>query len=121
LLRLRSNQWPYRHRPILNRSNGGFKMGTHFTWTSFRTVTGGLYRTSVHVHRTSADMRLLAIPPSYFRVAESNLNWEKVSGLASVLICGSHCPFLCSTCVAQPIRVMMTWRVPLLHFLRCKS
>jgi hypothetical protein len=40
--------------------------------TTFQTVTGGLYRAPVPIHRNFADLRLLAIPPSYFQVAENN-------------------------------------------------
>jgi hypothetical protein len=41
--------------------------------THFQTVTGGLYRTPELVHRNLADLRLLAIPPSRFQIAESDL------------------------------------------------
>lgn len=38
----------------------------------FRTVTGGLYRTPEPVHRSLADLRLLAIPTSRFQIAEGD-------------------------------------------------
>jgi hypothetical protein len=40
--------------------------------TTSQTVTGGLYRAPVPIHRNFADLRLLAIPPSYVQVAEHN-------------------------------------------------
>jgi hypothetical protein len=40
-------------------------------------VTGGLYRIPARVHRNISDLRLLAIPPSGFQVAENHLNQEK--------------------------------------------
>jgi len=44
----------------------------------FQTVTGGLYRIPEPVHRNLADLRLLAIPPSRFQIAENDLNWENI-------------------------------------------
>ena len=42
--------------------------------TDFRDLTGGVYKTRERIHRNMADLRLLAIPPSWRRVAASNLN-----------------------------------------------
>ncbi len=41
-------------------------------------VTGGEYKTRERIHRSIADLRLLAIPASWSRVADSNPNWERV-------------------------------------------
>ncbi len=38
--------------------------------TNFHGVTGGVYKTRERIHRTIADMRLLAIPSSRSRVAD---------------------------------------------------
>jgi hypothetical protein len=37
-------------------------------------VTGGVYKARKRIHRSIADLRLLAIPTSYRRVAACNLN-----------------------------------------------
>jgi hypothetical protein len=37
-------------------------------------VTGGVYKTRERIHRSVADLRLLAIPASWGRVAAPNLN-----------------------------------------------
>ena len=37
-------------------------------------VTGGVYKTRERIHRSNADLRLLAIPASCSRVAENNPN-----------------------------------------------
>ena len=37
-------------------------------------VTGGVYKTRERIHRSNADLRLLAIPTSWSRVADSNPN-----------------------------------------------
>jgi len=37
-------------------------------------LTGGEYKTQEHIHRTIADMRLLAIPTSRGRVADLDPN-----------------------------------------------
>ena len=41
---------------------------------SFHGVTGGVYKARERIHRSMADLRLLAIPPSCRRVAACNLN-----------------------------------------------
>ena len=40
----------------------------------FRGLTGGVYKAQEHIHRSMADLRLLAIPASCGRVAARNLN-----------------------------------------------
>ena len=42
--------------------------------TNFQGVTGGVYKTREQIHRSIADLRLLAIPTSYRRVAVYNPN-----------------------------------------------
>ncbi len=39
-----------------------------------RGVTGGVYKARERIHRSFADLRLLAIPTSCSRVADCNLN-----------------------------------------------
>ena len=41
---------------------------------SFHDVTGGVYKTRERIHRSIADLRLLATPTSCSRVADCNLN-----------------------------------------------
>ena len=41
---------------------------------NFHGVTGGVYKARERIHRSNADLRLLAIPPSCRRVAACNLN-----------------------------------------------
>ncbi len=42
--------------------------------TDFRHVTGGVCKARERIHRSIADLRLLAIPTSWSRVADSNPN-----------------------------------------------
>ena len=42
--------------------------------SAFHDLTGGEYKTQEHIHRDVADSRLLAIPTSWSRVADSNPN-----------------------------------------------
>ena len=48
--------------------------------TSFAThshgVTGGVYKARERIHRSNADLRLLAIPTSWSRVAVSNPDYD---------------------------------------------
>jgi len=75
-------------------------------------VTGGEYKTRERIHRSMADLRLLAIPASWSRVADSNPNWDIFYRFAPSRDIASHCICHCSTCVAPDIRAMMTWRRP---------
>ena len=42
--------------------------------THFHDLTGGVYKARERIHRGVADPRLLATPPSWSRVADSNPN-----------------------------------------------
>ena len=55
-------------------------------------VTGGVYKARERIHRSLADLRLLAIPASCRRVAVCNPNWDRLfwirqPSLASCLLC----------------------------------
>ena len=41
---------------------------------NFRGLTGGVYKTRERIHRNMADLRLLAIPTSRSRIADSDPN-----------------------------------------------
>ena len=58
---------------ITDLTLGPTKIGTSGTASSLG-VTGGEYKTQEHIHRTMADMRLLAIPTSRGRVADLDPN-----------------------------------------------
>src|ERR1043166_5514103 len=49
----------------------------------FRGLTGGVYKAQEHIHRSIADLRLLAIPASRRRVAAFDLNWGVFFGICS--------------------------------------
>ena len=42
----------------------------------FHDVTGGVYKARERIHRDNADSRLLAIPTSWSRVADSNPDYD---------------------------------------------
>ena len=56
--------------------------------TNSHGVTGGVYKARERIHRSNADLRLLAIPTSWSRVADSNPDWDGVSGIGSA---SRHC------------------------------
>ena len=67
LLRLHPNQWFYlRHPPLRGKATSGTPI--------FHDVTGGEYKTQEHIHRNMSDLRLLAIPTSWGRIAAPNPN-----------------------------------------------
>jgi hypothetical protein len=49
----------------------------------FGGLTGGVYKAQEHIHRGSADPRLLAIPASCGRVAARNPNWGPVFAIGA--------------------------------------
>ena len=51
--------------------------------TSSHGVTGGVYKARERIHRSIADLRLLAIPTSCRRVAAYNPNLDKVYEISS--------------------------------------
>ena len=51
--------------------------------TNSHGVTGGVYKARERIHRSIADLRLLAIPTSCSRVADCNPDWDGVSGIGS--------------------------------------
>lgn len=46
-------------------------------------VTGGVYKARERIHRDIADSRLLAIPTSWSRVADSNPDYESLFEIGS--------------------------------------
>ena len=51
---------------------------------SFHGVTGGVYKARERIHRDVADSRLLAIPTSRSRVADSDPDYDWLSGIGMV-------------------------------------
>ena len=74
---------------------------------SFHGLTGGVYKARERIHRIMADMRLLAIPASRSRVADSDPNCDRLSRFASPRGVAALCTYHCSTCVAQDVRAVM--------------
>src|SRR4030042_495826 len=69
LLRLRPNYQPHPRRlPLLRVSPPPSGVA------SFHDVTGGVYKARERIHRSMADLRLLATPASCSRVADCNPN-----------------------------------------------
>ena len=51
--------------------------------TNSHGVTGGVYKARERIHRSNADLRLLAIPTSWSRVADSNPDYDRFYGIGS--------------------------------------
>jgi len=52
------------------------KLPTSFAANSHG-VTGGVYKARERIHRSNSDLRLLAIPTSWSRVADSNPDYDR--------------------------------------------
>ena len=57
--------------------------------TNSHGVTGGVYKARERIHRSNADLRLLAIPTSWSRVADSNPDYDRLFEI-SILSLGSN-------------------------------
>src|SRR5690554_1894714 len=51
--------------------------------TNSHGVTGGVYKARERIHRSSADLRLLAIPTSRSRVADSDPDYDRLSPISA--------------------------------------
>ena len=90
-------------------------------------LTGSVYKTRERIHRSIADLRLLAIPPSCSRVADCNLNWGRIFGISFSLVLrmqngetvsaangeglrgiAALCCAHCSMCEAPDVTAMLT-------------
>ena len=70
-------------------------------------LTGGVYKARERIHRAMADARLLAIPASRSRVADSDPDCDRLSGSAPPRGVASLCAGHCSTCVAPDVRAVL--------------
>ena len=73
----------------------------------FHGLTGGVYKARERIHRAMADARLLANPASRSRVADSDPNWEGLSGSARPRSLAPLCTPHCNTCVAPDVRAVL--------------
>ena len=94
-----------------------FALGRSSRWRTsgtpnFHGLTGGVYKARERIHRTVADVRLLANPTSRSRVADSDPNWDGFSRLASCRQGAALCSHHCNTCVAPDVRAVLIWRHP---------
>ena len=71
-------------------------------------VTGGVYKTRERIHRSNADLRLLAIRLHGVELQTPIRTTTSFLGLAPRRLLASLCTCHCSTCVALVIKAMMT-------------
>lgn len=87
---------------------------TTFKYAQLPQLDGRCVQNSITYSPRLSDSRLLAIPSSCSRVAESNPDLDWFYRLAHHCWIAAHCINQCNTCVAQLIKAMMTWRYLLL-------
>jgi hypothetical protein len=67
--------------PVISPTLGSSSLAVSFPTsgvTSSHDVTGGVYKARERIHRSMADLRLLATPASCRRVAAYNPNYEQL-------------------------------------------
>ncbi len=72
--------------PVTGPALGGRLLAVTFPTsgvTSSHDVTGGVYKARERIHRSVADLRLLATPTSCRRVAACNPNYERLFRIGS--------------------------------------
>ena len=57
--------------------------------TNSHGVTGGVYKARERIHRSNADLRLLAIPTSWSRVADSNPDYDRLFEISITSLCSN--------------------------------
>ena len=57
--------------------------------TNSHGVTGGVYKARERIHRDTADPRLLAIPTSWSRVADSNPDYDRLFEISILSLCSN--------------------------------
>ena len=68
LLRLNPSYRPHLRSLLKQEASGA---------ADFSDLTGGEYKLWERIHRSIADLRLLAIPTSWGRIADLNPNWDR--------------------------------------------
>src|SRR5690606_5605693 len=79
LLRLRPNRQSHLRQLPPRKGVGPPASGV----TDFRDVTGGVYKARERIRRSNADLRLLATPTSWRRVADPNPNCDRLFEIRS--------------------------------------
>ena len=77
----------YDFTPVIDHTVGGAPLAVKLPTSgaiNFHGVTGGVYKTRERIHRDVADSRLLAIPTSRSRVADSDPDYDRFSGIGSL-------------------------------------
>ena len=72
--------------PVMNHTVVGVSLAVQLPTSGTihsHDVTGGVYKARERIHRDIADSRLLAIPTSWSRVADSNPDYERFFGIRS--------------------------------------
>jgi hypothetical protein len=82
----------YDFTPVIDHTVGGALLAVKLPTSgaiNFHGVTGGVYKTRERIHRSNADLRLLAIPTSRSRVADSDPDYDRLFGIGSPSRVGS--------------------------------
>ena len=77
--------------PVMNHTVAGVSLSVKLPASGTihsHDVTGGVYKARERIHRDIADSRLLAIPTSWSRVADSNPDYETLYEIGSPSLVG---------------------------------
>jgi len=84
----------------------------------FTSVTGGLYKTRQHLHRIVLIYDYSQFQLHVFEFQKTIWTVGKGYSFAHAHAIASFCTCHCSTCIAQAIKAIMTWRHPKYKFER---
>ena len=87
----------YDFTPVIDHTVGGAPLAVKLPTSgaiNFHGVTGGVYKTRERIHRDVADSRLLAIPTSRSRVADSDPDYDALC--RDSLQVAPSLPFVCA-------------------------
>jgi len=95
--------WPYRQQALLSDPKD--------TATS-PSVTGGVYKIRLHLHRSVLIYDYSQFRLHVFKFQKTIRTADNVYSFAHAHTIASVCHYHCSTCIAQFIKAIMTWRHP---------
>lgn len=98
------------------RSNDNHLRTCTCNTTNSPSVTGGVYKTRLHLHRSVLIYDYSQFLLHVFKFQKTIRTADNFFRFAHARAIASICSYHCSTCIAQSIKAIMTWRHPNMLF-----